>query len=468
MDKEIGNLKQFIKTKKIGVIGFGVSGRYITDALIKLGVSPVVFEKKKFEDIDSKNLIIELREKKKADFVFNYTDDDLRKADLLILSSGVKPDDFSGYDFISELDFVCSFLREYIFITGTKGKGTTLLLTGAIFRKAGINHFLGGNIGEGDLYSPSAKAIDYPDILSIFEVSSFQLKSTNYASPVIHAITNLGIDHLDWHKDIQDYWWSKLKICERSSICIAPLEIEETIKKMTKAQNLFLVGRDIYFDGKHIKDKYGRNFEFKVEKFLEFLPGKHNINNLLVAFSIFLKYCDYKNIKIEKDILDGILEFVPKRKYVLEFEGEYAIKKNEGGIKKLRFYNDSLSTNPLSVKSAIESFDDTKKIILICGGLAKGFDFSSIRNTIQNIKLGILIGASSQTLSKDFKNKIVCKTLEEAIEKSIDNSEDGDIILFSPGCASFDMFRSAKERGKIFSEKLKEVISRINKNQNPV
>lgn len=440
----------------VGVIGFGVSGRYITHALIKLGLKPIVFEKKSF--VEGEDEVRKLKDK--AVFVFGYKKDDLKKADILILSSGVKPDDFSEFNFISEIDFVCSFLKEYIFITGTKGKGTTLLFTGALFNKAEIDHFLGGNIGEGDLYSPSAKAIDFPEKLSILEVSSFQLKSTKYASPLIHAITNLDVDHLDWHKDLEDYWDSKTKICEKADICIIPPEIEHLVKER-KVKNVFLVGKDIVLQNDSIV--YGnKKFYFDQKRFLEKFPGKHNIKNLLMAFSIFLKYTELKKIDFPDDILE-IYDLVPKRKYILEFEGKYNLIIN-GVAKEVSFFNDSMSTNPISLRSAIESFDNPEKIVLICGGLAKGFDFSSIEDNLKKIKFAILIGSSAKIISKSFKDKIYCQTLEEAIQKSIELSDNGDIVLFSPGCASFDMFSSAKERGQIFSEKLKKII-KMNENK---
>lgn len=434
----------------VGVVGFGVSGKYITHALIKLGLKPIVFEKKSY--VEKEDEVKKLKDK--ADFVFAYKKDDLKRADILILSSGVKPDDFSEFNFISEIDFVCSFLKKYIFITGTKGKGTTLLFTGALFNKAGINHFLGGNIGEGDIYSPSAKAIDFPEKLAILEVSSFQLKSTRYATPLIHAITNLDIDHLDWHTDLKDYWDSKTKICERAEICVIPSEIENIVKER-KIKELFVVGKDIFLQDGSVVYK-NKAFCFEQKKFSEMFPGKHNIKNLLVSFSIFLKYTELMSIDFQEDILD-ILDLVPKRKYIIEFEGKYNLNIN-GTLKQISFYNDSMSTNPISVKSAIESFENPEKIILICGGLAKGFDFSSIEDTLKKIKFGVLIGSAAEAISKSFKNRVECKTLDGAIQKSIELADNDDIVLFSPGCASFDMFRSAKQRGMIFSEKLQEIL----------
>lgn len=462
VEPEKHRIQRELFSSKIGVVGFGVSGKHITLALTKLGIKPIVFEKKGLDEVEGKELVKKLMKEKEVEFVFNYTDDDLKKADVLILSSGIKPDAFLKYEFISELDFVCSFLNEYIFITGTKGKGTTLFFTGAVFRRAGIEHFLGGNIGEGEFYSPSARAIDFKDKLAILEVSSFQLKSTRYASPLIHAITNLGIDHLDWHRDIHDYWTSKVKMCERAKVCVFPYEIEETARSLSRwSGSSFIIGKDIKLEDGYVVTKEGRKFEFDVVSFSSVFPGEHNISNLLLALGIYLKYCDEKNIPVVDKVLEDFASYVPKRRYVLEFEGEYSIRAAGGGIRKVRFYNDSLSTNPLSLSSAIRALGDPSKIIVICGGLAKGFDFSSIEEVLRKVKSGIVIGVSAQILARSFSRSVMCKDLEDAIERAIEISEDGDIVLFSPGCASFDMFRSARERGAIFSSKLKEVLLRL-------
>ncbi|MEM0476546.1 MAG: Mur ligase family protein [Candidatus Aenigmatarchaeota archaeon] len=408
--------------KKYGVVGFGVSGKALIEALLKLGHKPVVFELKNKENFNEEE--IKKFEKENVEFVFNYQPEDFKKVDLVILSSGIKHDFFeqNKINFISELDFVCSFLenKDYIFITGTKGKGTTAIFTKFLFEELGLKTFLGGNIGESEYSKPAVFAIFEPADIYIFETSSFQLRSSFKAKPLIHVIVNLGIDHLDWHDSLDDYWNSKLKFLERAKYGIKP-------ESFPLLQN--------------IPEAFKINF-----------PGQHNIYDLSLAYEILRIYSQEKKINIPDDLLEKAVLKFPKQKFVLTFEGEIVLNG-----KRIKVYNDSKSTHYLSLKASLLSFG--KPVILICGGLTKGFDFSEIEDIIkEKVKYGIIIGRDKEILARSFEKnkKILIENLEEALEKSIEIAEDGDIILFSPGCASFDMFKNATHRGEIFSNLVKQ------------
>jgi len=372
------------------------------------------------ENFDEKE--IEDFEKEGVEFVFSYKPEDFKKVDLVILSSGIKHDYFeeNKINFISELDWITQFLdekkRDYIFITGTKGKGTTSTFTKFLFDALGLKTFLGGNIGETEFSSPGSEAIFTDVDVYLFETSSFQLRSSFKARPLIHAIVNLGIDHLDWHPSLEDYWQSKLKFCDLAKYSIKPGEFE------------ILKNAPDYF--------------------LENFPGEHNLYDLSLAYRILEIYAQDKNLKIPEDLLEKAVKNFPHQKFVLQFEGEI----NVNG-KKVKVYNDSKSTHYLSLKASLNSFP--KPVILICGGLTKGFDFEDIKDVLkEKVKFGIIIGRDKEILKKSFpQDKVFLEeSLESAFNKALEIAEDQDIILFSPGCASFDMFKNATHRGEVFSE----------------
>ncbi|BCX15721.1 MAG: UDP-N-acetylmuramoylalanine--D-glutamate ligase [Candidatus Parcubacteria bacterium] len=403
---------------RYGIVGLGISGKALVDILLKLGHKPVVFELKSRKSFKQEE--IEKLEKEGVELIFNYQLDDFKKVDLVILSSGIKHDFFkqNKIKFISELDFVCSFLedKDYIFITGTKGKGTTAIFTKFLFDELGLKTFLGGNIGESEYSKPAVYAIFESADIYLFETSSFQLRSSFQAKPLIYAIVNLGIDHLDRHNSLEDYWQSKLKFLEKAKYWIKPNEFEIL---------------------KNVPEEFKNNF-----------PGEHNLYDLSLAYRILEVYAKEKNLEIPEDLLAKAVKKFPRQKFVLQYEGE---------INGVKIYNDSKSTHYLSLKASLNSFN--QPVILICGGLTKGFDFSEIEDVIKKkVKYGIIIGRDKEKIAESFdKSRIfLAENLEEAINKALEVSQSGDVILFSPGCASFDMFQNATERGEIFSELIKK------------
>lgn len=418
---------------KFGVVGFGISGEALTKALLSLGFEPVVFELRSKNNFNQRE--VENLEKMGAKFIFNYAVKDFKKVDLTILSSGIKHDFFTEnkIKFISELDFVCSFLdknkKNYIFITGTKGKGTTAVFTKFLFEELGLKVFLGGNIGESEYSKPAASAIFENADVYIFEASSFQLRSSFSAKPLICAITNLGVDHLNWHDSLEDYWQSKLKFLEKAKYGIGQEEIiykSLVIGSRKSNKIVFEILKDV-------------PPEFRI-KFI----GEHNLCDLSLAYKILEVYAKNRGLKVANDLLQGVIKKIPKQKFVLQYEGE---------INGVKIYNDSKSTHYLSLKASLNSFN--QPVILICGGLTKGFDFSDIEDTIRaKVKRGIIFGKDRKEIEKSFEKekRLIVKDLETALGKALKFARKGDVILFSPGCASLDMFNSAIQRGKIFSE----------------
>lgn len=423
---------------RYGVVGFETSGRALVEALLRLKFKPIVFDLKGKDAFDQEE--IKNFKKKGVEFIFNYLTGDFKKVDLVILSSGIKHDFFkkNKIRFISEIDFTCSFLdnhkKDYIFITGTKGKGTTAIFTKFLLEELGLKVFLGGNIGESKYSRPAIYAIFESADVYVFEVSSFQLRSSFKAKPLIHTVVNLDIDHLDWHTSLKDYWHSKLKFLKKAKYGINQAGIENNFPNLTENNKLNQIEFGIL---KNVLD------EFKINFF-----GEHNLHNLNLACKILEIYARENNLKIPSNLFSKAIRKFPKQKFVLQYEGE---------IKGIKIYNDSKSTNPLALKASLISFK--KPVILICGGLTKGFSFSGIKDVLDSkVKYAVIFGKDKRKLAISFekKKRFMVENLELGLNKALEVAKKGDVILFSPGCASLDMFQNAVERGQTFEKLVKK------------
>ncbi|SHK44696.1 UDP-N-acetylmuramoyl-L-alanine--D-glutamate ligase [Thermocrinis minervae] len=362
--------------------------------------------------------------------------------DTVVLSPGVPPSHplwkealRLGKEVIGELELAWRFFKgKAIAITGTDGKSTTTRLTYLMLKEAYANVEEGGNIG-----TPFSKiALENPNCLAVLEVSSFQGKTLKTFRPVGGAFLNFSEDHLDWHPDLEDYLRSKYNIFanqQEEDFLLLNGEQPAVRDTPTKARKIF------FGNGFSARIERGRGvFEgvelFQVEKLK--IPGKHNAYNALVASCI--AYIMGVDLGVIKDILYSF-KGLP---YRLEYLGE---------IKGAKVYNDSKSTTPNSLRAALESFDN---VILIAGGKDKGADFSSLKDLVKKkVKKAILIGQAKEKIASAWDSATqveLSRNLEEAFEKALSAAQRGDVILFSPGCASFDMFTDYKERGEVFKK----------------
>lgn len=458
--------------KKAGVIGLGVSGKKISEALLKLKYHPIAFEKKRKEEFFKKEENIRFFEenKDKIEFVFDYKKEDIikrkKEIDFFVLSSGVKHEEFAKNEinFISELDFVYQNLpknSKVILITGTKGKGSTTLMTSKILKKLRLNHFVGGNIGEVEgkisTLSDSILSDDLNKVgIFLFEVSSFQLRSSSRTHPYTLAISCIEKDHLDYHPSFFDYFFSKIKLSTQSEFIVysekfAPLSRKYEVSKVISSS---IVSFEKIFDVEWREEKIaikerknGREIELDVDGFeidgIELEGAKSNALCAVGILTTIVNPEDLKKIKIESI----------QKKFSFEILGKVNV---EG--KEIIVINDSKSTNLISLKNAILSLKG-RKIVLIAGGRVKGFSFSEIKDVLSETEV-FLIGEAKEEIAKDLGKGTICQNLEDAFRKSIEfikkSSEKEFFLLFSPGCASFPDFESAEHRGKEFERIFKD------------
>lgn len=376
--------------------------------------------------------------------------------------SELKSDDFSSFDYIFRSPSVPPLglpqetsVTKYFFdhcpcpiigVTGTKGKGTTCSFIKALLDADHQDAYLVGNIGN-----PALDVLDNlkPTSVVVYEMSSFQLWDLTQ-SPHIAIIGHLEPDHLNVHRDYEDYLKAKSNICRHQTAedyCIFFQKNPESVKiaELSPAQKI----------------PFPFNLPENIKSAIS-LPGEHNQNNFTAAVAAV---ASFKNIspdeylsKNETEILTGLKNFkgLPHR---LEFLRE---------INKVKYYDDNFSTNPSSTRVAVNAFPD-QNLVIIVGGRDKtnNEDLPEIYQILQseNIKNIILLGESGHELAKNYQDDrfTVVESLDEAIKtaknyaEKLVNQDKDTIVLMSPSAASFDMFKNVYDRGdqfKLLIEKL--------------
>jgi len=448
--------------KKIGILGLGREG--IASAKFFQNKNEIIlFEDKKRQDLPVEVLTKIDRLKSEIYFGGNFPNN--LKLDYLIRSPGVRPDHSFLLDKAKKGTKTTSITNIFfeacpcpvIGVTGTKGKGTTSTLICEFLKNQGVTVYLAGNIGL-----PAIEILPKLDKESIvvLELSSFQLMDLN-KSPHIAVILMVTSEHLDWHMSDDEYLLAKQSIVSYQTaddFKIINADFPNSLKIAGKGK-----GKPVYFsshkktegvfleEGKIISKISGvaENI-IKTEKIL--LPGSHNLQNVMAATAV-AKIYNVENINIEK-----VLTSFKGLKYRLQLVGE----KN-----KIRFFNDSFSTTPETTIAAIESFPSPK--ILILGGSSKNSDFSSLGEKIakdKSIKALILIGQEGERLERaikkagKFEGRLAkgLKTMSEIVGKAWKLAKTGDVVILSPACASFGLFKNYEDRGEQFTREVAKII----------
>ena len=367
--------------------------------------------------------------------------------DLVVRTAGLSTYKIktNGKIWSSTNEFFAKCPAQIIGVTGTKGKGTTASLIASIFEAAGKKVWLLGNIGIAPLdYLPQIK----PNDIVIYELSSFQLWDLE-SSPHVAVVLLVEPEHLDVHRDFDDYVNAKANIRryqKAGDICI----FHPTNTFSRQIADSSGEGSTIRYGvsddgGVYVRDGAFYQHEHKICSASELkLIGEHNIENACAAISV-AKYYDIT----DDDIKSGLSNFqgLPHRlEYVRKIDG-------------VKYYNDSFSSSPPATVAAIKSFSQPE--IIIIGGIDRGGDFTKIADLIANqgnVKVVIIIGEIRNKLFKLIKDAkpdahveaTDLKTMQEIVGFAKSYSKPGDIIVLSPGCASFDMFKDFYDRGDQF------------------
>lgn len=350
---------------------------------------------------------------------------------------------------ISEIEFALRYTKaKVIGITGTNGKTTTTLLTYHLLKENGLNVGLAGNVGHSLARQVAEEDKEY----FVVELSSFQLDGMLKSKLHTAILLNITPDHLNrYENNFQKYVSSKFRIIRnmRKEDHFIYNEQDETIKANVDQLKSHVVLQPITLkkSNKSIAYLVEKNLMFKDEDNLKRvsinklpLLGKHNIVNTMAAVQAA------RNMGIDWDGILSVLKTFKNAPHRLEFVGR---------IKKTDFYNDSKATNVDAVWYALESFDTP--IVLIIGGTDKGNDYTKIDELVAGkVKAIVALGIDNTKIESHFKNYLPDVTSTDsvfnAIEIAFSKASDGGVVLLSPACASFDLFKNYEERGERFKE----------------
>ncbi len=339
-----------------------------------------------------------------------------------------------------------------IAITGSDGKTTTSTLIAKLLAAEGYNVHLGGNIGKPLLCDSSGFQ---PDDVAVLELSSFQLHSM-VCRPDVAVITNLSPNHLDVHPSFEDYANAKKNIFLRQGRdCRLVLNLDNAYTAACAAEAISEV---IWFSRERIPER-GYSFHDEAiyrgdERFLEasdiLIPGMHNIENYMAAFAA----------------TDGLVSPETCRNVAMTFAGvEHRIEliRTLHGVK---YYNDSIASSPTRTIAGLRSFE--QKLILIAGGHDKLVPFDHLAEEIvQRVKALFLVGETAEKIRDAVRNApgydadllpiTVGSSFRETVIAASEYASEGDIVILSPACSSFDLFKNFAERGNLFRKIVEEL-----------
>lgn len=396
-----------------------------------------------------------------------HTEEKILSADEIVKSPGipeknelVKKIRKKGIEIISEIELAYRFKgnSKIIAITGSNGKTTTTALTYHIFKEAGVDCALVGNIG----YSFAKQVAEDPKPLYVAEISSFQLDDIKTFRPDIAILTNITEDHLDrYDYKFENYIRSKFRIamnqqpddhfiyCYDDEVTVKYLNQPMAIGFNIKSNQLPISMKRELPNGAFIKDgdmyvRTGQDYvSMSVYDFA--LKGKHNQYNTMAA-CVAATTMDIRKEKI-RDAVQNFQSLEHRMEHVATIRG-------------VEFINDSKATNVNSTWYALESM--TKPTILILGGVDKGNDYSLIADLVKDkVKAIICLGTDNRKIHEAFGNMVATivntGSALEAVHASFHFAAKGDVVLLSPACASFDLFKNYEDRGNQFKQAVRDL-----------
>ena len=441
-----------LKAKKVAVIGVGKTGLATARFLAGREARIAVTDAKPLSAWGEASAALENLQAELT--VAPYGPEILTDADLVVPSPGIYPDNpilveavRRGIPVLSELELAWRFLKTpLVAITGTNGKTTVTSLIGEILRGAGEKVFVGGNIGAPLIgYVDGPQGADW----AVVEVSSFQLQWTQTFHPRIAVLLNVTSDHIDYHGSFHAYRKIKERIFARQNagdLAILNADEETTASlcgRLTARTELFsssgAVDHGMFLSGETLVHLLPAGGKEEYPLAMIHLSGRHNCENVMAAI-LAARACGCPPPAIVRAV-DGFRGIAHR----IEYAGE------KNGV---LFYDDSKGTNVGAVMRALESF--SQPVVLLLGGRDKEGDFQTLAPLIhRGVKELVLFGEAREKIN-DLVGGVVkttlAPTMKEAMEKAYSSASPGDVVLLSPGCASFDEFRDYKERGDRFQE----------------
>lgn len=462
-NEKLKEFNEYIRFRKVAVIGLGVSNLPLLDYLHEKKAQVTVFDERTIDEI-SQDIINKINI---YEFEFSFGKNCLEKLkgfNVIFRSPSCLPtkpelqeEANRGAIVTTEVEMLMEMCPcKIIGVTGSDGKTTTTSMINAILKKAGYNTFLGGNIGT-PLFTRLHEM--KPDDIVVLELSSFQLMNMK-VSPDIAVITNITPNHLNIHKDYEEYIEAKKSIFknqDENGILILNYDndITRNCAKEAKGKVIFFSSKEKLDNGFIVDENIIKECEDKVRKHVlntdeVILRGNHNFQNIATALAATKSLVD-TDVAVQ-----AIKEFKPvehRIEFVREIDG-------------VKWYNDSASSSPTRTLSGINAFKEN--IILIAGGYDKNLDYKPLAKPIlDKVSTLILIGQTAEKIFDAVKGEAekenkkidiyMCDSLEQTIEIAKKSAKKGDVVLFSPASASFDMFKNFADRG----EKFKNLVNNI-------
>ncbi len=443
-----------LKGKRVLVIGMGRAGVAAAKLLEARGARVTITDKKGREEL--KEAFRELEGRRIRIETGGHPLELLEDTELVVASPGIAPDTpllekakEKRISIIGELELASSFLKvPIIAITGTNGKTTTATLIGEILKEEGKRVAVAGNIGH-----PLSSCIGEDYELMVSEVSSFQLERIKTFHPFISIMLNIAPDHLDRYRDLDEYIGAKKRIFlnqRKGDFAVLNWDDPHCRTLSVEAERIFFsqekIEEGVYLKEERIMANLSGGLQEVIHREEIGIKGPHNLENALAAIATSLilrvKVASIKRVLKEFKGIPHRMEFVRK-------------------VRGVRFVNDSKATNVSAVMKSLASFPEP--IILIAGGRDKGLDYSPLRPLVEKrVKALILLGEAKEKIAQAFSpNKRIkmAENMKEAVNIAFKLAEEGETVLLSPACSSYDMFKDFQERGEAFKEAVRRLKS---------
>lgn len=441
------------KDKNILVCGVGRSGITAAKLINNMGGNVTLQDLKNREDFTE---ALEIEKEGINLYMGKNPDDIILKQDLIVISPGMSIDlpfiqkaKESNIEVIGEIELAFRHTPcPVIAITGTNGKTTTTTIVGEIMKEFYKDIEVVGNIGIS--YTGVVDKLTSKSWI-VAEISSFQMESMVDFYPHISAVINISPDHLNRHKTMENYIYMKERVFKHQTendFTILNYDDEAcfNMAKKTKAKVLFFSSNNILKEGIYIEDnKIKMNFGDINETVIDIeelqILGKHNYENVMASIGI---------------VAVAGVDFSCIREVLKRFKGVAHRIEYVNSINNVNYYNDSKATNIEASICGVLAMN--RPTILIAGGYDKGDDFSQWINSLgNNVKHLLLIGDTAKkiqqtALNNSFTQITMCDNIDKAVDFAYNMAENGDCVLLSPACASFDMFADFEKRGNHFKK----------------
>ncbi len=443
-----------MKEYKTLIVGLGKTGLSCARYLASQGVSVAVTDTRE-DPPGLDDLKVDLPDV--ALFLGGFKESVFAAAEQLVVSPGVPVSEpliqdamGRGVPVIGDIEI---FAREaqapVAAITGSNGKSTVTTMVGAMADRAGLKARIGGNLGEPalDLLDPEAE-------MYILELSSFQLETTSSLTPRAAVVLNVSSDHMDRYPDVEAYSRVKSEIYNGAEIGVYNLDdpVVASMRKGHESDLLYTLGEpDLNCFG--LRQDDGEEWIcYEQRRLLSsaelLVPGRHNLSNALAALAIGSAMGLPEDSML--DALKGFKGLPHRTQFVAEHAG-------------VRWYNDSKGTNVGACIAALQGFATMGKTVLIAGGDGKGADFSPLAPEVsRHARAVVLIGRDAPIIEQALEHTVPllrADSMRQAVAMAAEQAREGDQVLLSPACASFDMYTGYEQRGETFVDAVAEVLA---------